>query len=484
MRSIDQIINVLRPSEMTLIKVYLNRQTNDEQKLRLQLLQIAMANPGIGDDEARLKLSNRVSGSAFSHLKERLRRDMLNAILWQESSKRFPESYMAASFECSKNIAQGYLLLMRGATDEALRLLKKAEKLAQDHELIGERVMLNQLIRRNLRSIKSANQLKKLNEEINKDLKNLNTLNQTEELSIAIAAPHLFKGSSTNSNDEIGKPMIEDLQHAFQNSGLSRVGFWYLMTATEFHSNRNEHAVALEYGTQFLDLVKNNKAVHSKPNMAGVSQTVGFSLLKLRQYEEADQHFQTATELFRSGGLNQLNSFELLMKTQLAQPRITNAGRTLERALAHPILTRSPQKQSVWTYYSACVKLLSGDPSAAMSMLNSTVEVTKGKDEHSVQFRILEIMTMIELGDLDWIEFKYDTLRKFLARNRKLSTTRVKASLVIISSLMRKGFDLSKISKSAKVELQHLINESETYEWYPDGAELVRFDEWVQRKLG
>lgn len=391
---------------------------------------------------------------------------------------------MAASFECSKNIAQGYLLLMRGATDEALRLLKKAEKLAQNHELIGERVLLNQLIRRNLRSIKSANQLKKLNEEIKNDLQNLNTLNQTEELSIAIAAPHLFKGSSTNSNDEIGTPMIEDLKKAFQNSGLSRVGFWYLMTATEFHSKRNEHTVALEYGTQFLDLVKNNKAVHSKPNMAGVSQTVGYSLLKLRKYEQAGQHFQTSINLFRSGGLNQLNSYELLMKTQLAQPSITKAGRTLERALAHPILTRSTQRQSIWTYYSACLRLLSGDPAAAMSMLNSTVEVTKGKDEHSVQFRVLEIITMIELNDLDWIEFKYDSLRKFLARNRKLATLRVKATMIIISSLMRNGFELTKVSKSAKVELQHMINETETYEWQPDGAELVRFDDWVQRKLG
>lgn len=484
MRSLEQIINVLRPSEMALIKVYLSRQTNDEPKLRLELLQIAASKPGITDNEAKLLLKEDISSSAFSHLKERLRRDMLNAILWQESSKRFPESYMAASFECSKNMAQGYLLLMRGATDEALRLLRRAEKLANDHELIGERVMLNQLIRRNLRSVRSAAQLKKLNDEIRKDLENLGTLNQTEELSIAIAAPHLFKGSSSNSIVEVGEPMIKELQNAYANSGLSRVGFWYLMTATEFHSSRNEHSIALEYGTEFLNVVKQNKAVHSKPNLAGVSLTVGFSHLMLRQFEKAIEHFETASTLFRSGGINQLNSLEHLMKAQVAHPSLSRARVTVEAALQHPILQRNSLRLSTWTYYSACVKLLSADPSAAMSALNSTVDVTKGKDEHSVQFRILEIMTMIELDDLDWIEFKYDTLRKFLARNRKLSTPRVKATLAIISSLMRKGFDLSKISKSAKAELHNMINESETYEWQPDGAELVRFDDWVQRKLG
>ena len=181
MKSLSQIVRVLRPSELSLIRLYLNRRANGEPKLRLALLNLILDDPDITDGQARTKLPNELSVSAYSHLKERLKRDMLNAILWQESSKRFPESYMAASFECSKNIAQGYLLLMRGATNEGIQLLNKAEKLAADHELIGERIQMNQLVRRHLRSIRSSDQLRKLNKQIEDDLDSLRILNRTEE---------------------------------------------------------------------------------------------------------------------------------------------------------------------------------------------------------------------------------------------------------------------------------------------------------------
>jgi hypothetical protein len=48
-----------------------------------------------------------MSISAFSHLKRRLKKDMLNALLWQESEKRFPEAYLAGEFECTKKYFTG-----------------------------------------------------------------------------------------------------------------------------------------------------------------------------------------------------------------------------------------------------------------------------------------------------------------------------------------------------------------------------------------
>ena len=210
---------------------------------------------------------------------------------------------------------------------------------------------------------------------------------------------------------------------------------------------------------------------------------MGVSQLFLRDFTRAGDNFNTSVENFRNGGANQLNSLELMFKASMARPSVSAAKGCLVKSSEHPIVRRRPQVESRWVYYAACHALLTGDPSEAFSAINSTVEIAKGKDHYSVWFRIVEIMTMIELEDYDWVEFKYDTLRKFLGRNRKLRNYRISAVLSIISSLMRNGFKLAAISRSSKVELEKLSNENEGYEWNPEGAEVIRFDEWVKRKL-
>jgi alpha-D-ribose 1-methylphosphonate 5-triphosphate synthase subunit PhnL len=108
----------------------------------------------------------------------------------------------------------------------------------------------------------------------------------------------------------------------------------------------------------------------------------------------------------------------------------------------------------------------------------------KWKDELNIQFRILEVLQLLELEDYDWIDFKLETLRKFVSRNRKLKNPRIDGIIKVLYALQAKSYDLTRLNKST-LELIKKLNSSEKgWEWNPLGFELVRFDAWLERKMG
>ena len=452
--------------------------------MRLALLKVAETQKGLTNSQAIAALNSDMSASAFSHLKARLKTDMLNSLLWQESSKRFPEAYTAAEFEASRNIAQAYVLMMRGNVTEGLKLLERSKKLADRFELASHQLVINQLIRRRFHSISSKKELQKINTELRKGLDNISRLNETEEATLVIAAPNLFSKEATNDFLIEGEKVVEQLAENYKESGLSRIGFWYLMAATEFYRSNDENQKMLDYGKEFFDLISNSDALRSNPNISGASQTVGIALLKLHRFKEAEEYMKISVEKFRGGGMNQLTSLELLLKSQLAAYGTHRSTQTIELGESHRLVLRSDQLKAKWSYFKACREFLSSKPDQSYSTLNSNGDLLKQRDDLNVQYRILEVLQLMELEDFDWIDFKLDTLRKFVSRNRKLKSSRIDGIIKVLYAIHVKSYRFDKLNKSTLKIIDQLNSDEKGWVWNPTGNELVRFDAWLERRMG
>ena len=452
--------------------------------MRLALLKLAETKKGLNNSQAIEALKSDMSASAFSHLKARLKADMLNSLLWQESSKRFPEAYTAAEFECSRNIAQAYVLMMRGNVTEGVKLLERSKKLAEKFELLSLHLVINQLIRRRLHTIRSSKELESINSELTNGLQNISRLNQTEQETLIIAAPQLFSKDASNDFKTDGEGVIERLAENFEETGLSRIGFWYYMAATEFYRFNDENQKMLDHGKAFFDLINNSDALRSNPNISGASQTVGIALIKLHRFKEAEEYMKISVEKFRDGGMNQLNSMELLLKSQLAAYGTHRSIATIERGEAHRLVQRGDQLKAKWSYFKACREFLSSKPDQSYSTLNSNGDLLKSRDDLNVQYRILEVLQLIELEDYDWIDFKLDTLRKFVSRNRKLKTPRVDGIIKVLQAIHVKSYQFAKLNSSTLKIIEKLSSDDKEWAWNPTGNELVRFDAWLERRMG
>lgn len=484
MDSLYSILRILRPGEIRLIKHYYSRPANAENKMRLALLNLAETSRGLTNSQAIEALNTDMSASGFSHLKARLKADMLNALLWQESSKRFPEAYTAAEFECSRNIAQAYVLMMRGNVTEGLKLLERSKKLAGKFELLSHHLIINQLMRRRFHSIRSKKELETINSELTKGLQNISSLNQTEEETLVIAAPQLFSKNESKEFSTDGEQVIERLADNFEKTGLSRIGFWYYMAATEYYRANDENQKMLDYGKQFFELIKSSDALRSNPNISGASQTVGIALVKLHRFKEAEEYLRISVEKFRDGGMNQLNSLELLVKSQLAAYGTHRSKQTIERGETHRLVLRNDQLKAKWSYFKACREFLSSKPDQSYSTLNSNGDLLKSRDDLNVQYRVLEVLQLIELEDYDWIDFKLDTLRKFVSRNRKLKNPRIDGVIKVLNAIHVKSYRFEKLNKSTLRLIDQLSSHEKNWAWNPTGNELVRFDAWLERRMG
>jgi tetratricopeptide (TPR) repeat protein len=482
MQRLSAIIRVMRNGEKRLLRHIYSDVTNGEEQLRLKLFNLIDKGQVSTDAEAKEALGQKGARSAYSHLKSRLREDIINVLLLQESPKRIPQPKGAAAFECRKKLAQAFLLLPRGAIVEGTDILRNARLLAEKYELVAESILIDHLVREQVHLIKSQQQLDDLNTSINRNMSVWADILRSEEISLMMTLPHLFKESEELSDGMLREDRIRELRELFTRSGSARVGFWYYLAFIEFANRNRMYAESIEAGKEFIRLVSDNPSIWSKNNLAGANQMLGTAYLSTREFAAAVGHFTVADRNFPAAGNNRLMNLELLFRAQAGLGDHAAALSTVERAKAHPRYATKPETQAIWLFHQTCAQFSLGEHNDAFRSVNLDGYLQKQRDDRNPQFRILETLILIAQEDHEWIEFKLNTLRKLIARYRNLGTPRVKAAINIISSLLRNGLDFDDLGSRAEEGLDLCLSEAEGYEWDPMGAEIVRLDRWVQSK--
>lgn len=472
---------MLRQGEKRLLRHLYTANNNGERRLRLELFELIESGKANSDSDARSILNDAQSGSAYSHLKTRLREDILNVLLLQESPKRIAQPNRAAVLECWKKLAQAYVLIFRGGKQESARILKSAAVLANRYELTAERVLIDHVTREALYSFTDVKQLNSINEEIRDGLSVWTDILRSEELSYVMTLPHLYKDSGITEEPGFELRMIEELKTLFQKSNTSRIGFWYYLAYIEYCTNNGEFDQAVKAGLKFLQLVESSPSVRSKNNIAGVNQTLGSTYIELRKFPEAIEHLLEAEKLFPATGFNRLSCLQLLFIASTANEAYDSAFEYSLTAMQHPRISKREHLIPQWLFMQACVQFLSGDVDASFKSVNKDGYLLKQQDEWNIQFRLLEMMQLVEMKDEEWLEFKLDATRKFLTRHKQLDTLRVRAAVDIISNLLKKDLDFGELSEKSVQQLDACLEEADGYEWLPAGPELVRFDHWIRK---
>ena len=482
MNGLISIIKVLRPSEKKLIYHYYSRTTNAEDKLRLRLFNLVANALVETDTEAKNKLAYCGSQSAYSHLKSRLKEDILNVLMMQNAGKRFAQADHAASFDCKKKVAQSYILFLRGAKKEGIKVIRQALNTASRYELLAERLQLNQLLRRRVAGTGNSGAIARLNKEIDQDKEAYEALLNVEEKSLLISSPDFFKRPSEKRRKEEQITMVAELARYYRKFKLARIGFWYYVASTEYNMAIGNHKKVVKEGLKFLALVESSPAVRSKNNEAGVTQTLGSAYLGLRNFDHSIKYFTSSENLFPVSGFNRLQCMQFLVHAFVGKLDLEAAYKVQQAAMLHPRIKARPHLVPQWMFFKACLEFLSGEVDASFRTLNSEAYLMRQRDNWNVQFRLLELLQMAEMKDEEWMEFKIETFRKFLVRNKKQDMPRARAAMEILVNLWRKSFDFDQLSEKSLKLLNKCLEEDKGYEWDPLGPELVRFDRWVQNK--
>lgn len=483
MESLQSLIKVLRPSEKRLLLHYYSRVTNSEEKLRLKLFTLIESGEVSTDDEARTKLNSQGGISAYSHLKARLKNDILNVLLMQDTDKRFAQQNRAAELDCRKKVAQSHLLLLRGAKIEGMNVLNKAIHTADRYELFAERLQINHLLREHFIGAVSASEMIRLNREIASDMERYQALLFVEEQSFLLSSPEFSKSLRVEADEKKNVELIDELGKLYKKHKLARIGFWYYMAASEYYAARKNYTEVVSIGLKFLKLVEKSHAVRSKNNIAGVNQTLGSAYLEIHQFSKATSHFKTSEKLFPAAGFNRLQTLQLLVQSEAADASYQSALTHVEIAMNHPRIKAREHLIPRWLFIKASLEFLGQDIDLSFKTINKDGYLLKQQDEWNVQYRLLEMMQLVEIKDEEWLDFKLDATRKFLTRHKDLDNPRVRIAVDVLGILVRKGLNFSEIPAKHQAILQLSLTNADGYEWNPSGPEIVRFDKWALSKI-
>jgi len=119
------------------------------------------------------------------------------------------------------------------------------------------------------------------------------------------------------------------------------------------------------------------------------------------------------------------------------------------------------------------------------TLLNEKFEIKEDKEGWELNWRVLRIMTNIELGLEGKAEAQVEQFRKFITNNsaNNYFSPRQKTIEKFLTLAMRKGFMFSQLNGKSQNCLELLSSGTEEYKWKSLSSELIPFHEWTENKM-
>ncbi|MDX2003004.1 MAG: hypothetical protein SFW35_11265 [Chitinophagales bacterium] len=483
METLTQIIKSLKPGEVRLIRAFYKVQSNGEIKRRLALFDYIKSGKVKNDLEAARAIYKAAPNSAYSHLKARLQRDILNLLLLQDSSKRYDTQYTRALFDARRMLIEGQLLIGRGAYNSGVDVLEKARSLAKKYELYNEGVAINDLLRSHLGVKAGLNTYNKYNEEIIKNLEEQHALLKARDYYHRIIVPNLFHLNRQNQFTEYSEQVLKELKEVFEKNKSANIGYYYYYIGMLYAQLDNKWEDGLEYGKGFLQLVEKEESIRSNSRIAEANLQMASMLIQSGNPKPAIDFAIKAGKFFKKGLLNELQAIELLFFAYYRSKDYKKTEEVIAQAESHPKYKANKTIPARWEYYKANLYFSLGKFDEASALLIQQSELMKDRAGWLLGHKVFELMCMIETKDTYIIDYRTESFRKLLLRQKEENVERAKTILKILETFAKTGLSYKKTNGLEAAKLKLLREGKGDYAWDPTGFELIRFDEWFDSKL-
>ncbi|MBX7182558.1 MAG: hypothetical protein K1X82_10620 [Bacteroidia bacterium] len=477
MQELTGLIKGLNKREIKLVRWLYTSSGKSEEKLRLQIFDYILKSKKAEEAEFRKKISYNGSNSAFSHLKRRLRNDILNVILLQESNKKFRAPMFTASFEVKKKMAFAELLYRRGQLDLGDCLIDEGIKLAKNFELIAEQYILTDFQRITQGITKGNKIIGKANNEIENIVEAISANSKVVNLFYDFTIRYLGKKSFSSEKLKEAQDSLVKMEFIYKNYPYARIGFWYHRAAISYYSQNHEYENAFLHGKLLLELTENNQALYTPVNLAGASKDLAEICISAKKFDFGVTYSNRALELFNPKLNNYLLTLENLFQSEFYLGNMENCKYIYNKAKVHPRYSKNKSTIAKWNYFNSCILFKEKKYRECLKSLNQfKQEYLSDKGEMQFGYRLLILINYIELEKFDVFEFELDSFRKSIYYYKDYYKERISYIIKTLNDLQKCDFDFSKFSK---FEIENRIKNK----WQPLGYEMVEFFEWLNKKF-
>lgn len=467
MKDLSRLIHAVTDEESESVIRYYSLNNNGSSK-RLKLFNMVRWKDINDDHLASKKLYNSRPCAAFSQLKKRLKEDILNILLSREASPgKSPKNFVDAEALALKYVLYGKMLLNRGLTEEAIDVLKKAFKLARDHEAFEVEALAH--------SVFKTYAISQYSEEL-----------ADAEQDFAAHVDDFYQLMKLNLHSLQHPIVLKDAEYpasqvrrAKKRNASIRLRYFSAHQKLEGLLLEKQYCKAQEVANGILTDVKANGHLFSSSQKGRFYLNLSKVKLGLELFEEVIYYGKLSSELFKPFEEKKLEALITVFKAYFHVQDLAKAKAMLKTcdSMAHSMkkdLSEIPLFQAYQLFGE-------GNYRGSVKSLNQFFRRSKPPIEVLLNGRMLELQNLLEIKDYDWFDYKLDSFRKIVKYHASDQLSeRFTLIYKVFTELKRCSYQKESLIDGCKNELLNKLKDKESgYYWNPLGSELVPVHCWL-----
>lgn len=479
MKTLKKLILSLHQKEQSFIRHYYKF---NEDKLRLKLFDL-IAKGKVNTDKEAASLLYGEKGPAYSHLKSRLQNDILKLLLFEDGKKQSKGERFQSEVDAIRLYLQGKILLNRKNEELGIKVLNKALDKTNDYGLSIEKLLIKDILSHRVGLQSGLQAYNNLMDNFEDQIKIVRDLFRVKSQFFNVSLPQTFYKNKEKEYIELSKQTLAETQKLVAENNNPEVLYYYYQIAINHYSLTHDYINLFSIANLFLELVLNNKSIQTRVRISNAYMHVVISKIYLEQYLDAISAAEKAIQFVVPGGVNEIRILEYLFLAALQTNDYSLIQHYLDKGLIHPRVKSASFTNGKWQFYAAIASFKQEKYQDCLGQLLINNELLKDKAGWLFGFRLIEIMTFIELEQYDMIEFRVEALRKLLQRQKDKNIIRIKLIVSILHALIKTGFQFENCYQKETKKFQLLQEAEDDYRWNPLGYEIIRFDAWFQSQL-
>lgn len=486
MESLNCIISHLRGSEIQFIRHYYDFKKTKGFERRSNLFDQIVRGNVKTNEEAMRSISLTLSRSAFSQIKGQLKGEILEVLSLHESTIKPSLDQDEKGFINSNCILAIDVLKDRCLISEAQEVERKLLDDCHLKELSAEAVIIQRNLLNPLDCYLDAKETQKQHIEMMKTAEHVNLLRTAAMAWIQCSIPFHKQAERKVALEHAHIQILPALRASLETTASVRVERYYHQLAFRCAFEQKDIKQARFHWVEL-------SAATSKPHIS-----FGSSRLYLHAFEclllcESNELNSDSLSLQEMGvAISQLNGEGIAVAEQLyflalSKRRYEVALTVVNFVLEAKAFSRHGALIARWSLYKAGLLLRCDQAAKCLRLLRATDLPLQQLDGGYISSAILELMCMIEQGNMSGIENRFDACSRMVRRRKSVDTgidqARVRLILDALQHLIYAKYNFEATDKRFDDSIKALTDSSRDTSWDEFGLEVIDFGNWFQQRL-
>lgn len=325
-----------------------------------------------------------------------------------------------------------------------------------------------------------------LREDIMNILMLFNTNTDPELLSEVECRKHLIQGKLMINRglvDEgittLKSTLVKSEQLELHDVSLSIYGILSSYEKQAFYDETpvSFQGLAKDYAFSVLHSVSKHPDMYSSEEIAGLHLEIASLFLKQKNYSEALDYSLSAANRLDSRLNPRMAALRIAFLSYFHSGDLSNAGRIITDVTSSPQMYSSSKLIAIWSLNKAALQYSKRDFWGSMETLKSNYPIIRKNPFWVAGYRFMEILNVVEMRDYEWVDYKLNVVRKFLAKKHRSVSIRMKLGYKLLRRYMdfKKRADQNALSSTDHIKIRPV--------WDPLSSEIINIEDWYKMKM-